>query len=150
MASSQSALQVGNQPHNGSDHAAQILEDIAALREYWLNVQKRDKNPPWTHVDAVLKSVESFIEKTRSQPSNEELLNDMHETAKTQREIKDEVTAIKTLLENAQNSSPKTAAPKNTGMTRPLQEQTRPAKTMHEREITVKLDNPTGETHMTN
>jgi hypothetical protein len=146
MASGQGTLQVGNQPHHESDHAVQLLDDIAALREHRSNSLRKEKTPAWSYINAAFKSVESYIQKTCNQPSNRELLQDMQETAKAQRVIQDKVTAIKNILENSNRAvTPPLTYAKVVGDLSKNNIQARSLKTMVNREISVKLNNPLSE-----
>jgi hypothetical protein len=83
MASSSQAPRVGGQSYNDSDHATQLLADIAALREHRANAaQRKPKNVPRTLIDSVFKSMEGYVKKSRDQPSVRELQTDIHASEK--------------------------------------------------------------------
>ncbi|KAI9763107.1 MAG: hypothetical protein M1840_000919 [Geoglossum simile] len=100
MADSGQMPRVGSQPE--SDHATQLLADIATLRDYRTSVvqKSRSRNVAWTTINAVFESIEGYIKKNRDQPPIKELQTDLHAAEKANGSLRKDVTLIKNTLES--------------------------------------------------
>jgi hypothetical protein len=102
MANGIPAPLVGNWPYNEGDHATQLLADIAALQDFRASLAQKSKgkNLPWTVINLVFESVESYIKKSHDQPSIKELHTDLLAAEKANGTPRRDVALIKDTLDN--------------------------------------------------
>ncbi|CEL07096.1 hypothetical protein ASPCAL10260 [Aspergillus calidoustus] len=98
MSGSHIAPQLGLQPPTIRDHAIQIEADIRALMEYRVNPLGKNRAPNWNMIEPLLRSFNTYLEKTQDLPTTSQLATEVHATARAQEILSKEITEIKNIL----------------------------------------------------